>query len=80
MSEFLEEHIGFDGHVRVKLVDKDGVEKYHRVCDLIADTFLPNRPNNSLVVHKDGNKRNNNADNLIYVVKRQDVSEGTVGE
>lgn len=44
---------------------KDGKRYPRFVHRLVADAFIPNINNLTCVYHKDGNKRNNNADNLM---------------
>lgn len=58
------------GYVRVKLY-KNAVPKCYMVHRLVASAFLPNESNKSQVNHKDGNKENNNVDNLEWVTQSE---------
>jgi len=54
-----------DGYKAVCL-QKDGTKKYYLVHRLVAETYLENPFNLPTVNHKDGNKANNNVDNLEW--------------
>ena len=54
------------GYYRVILF-KDGQRRRHFVHRLVAETFLENLENKPQVNHKDGNKQNNNVENLEWV-------------
>lgn len=43
------------------------------VHTLIAKTFLENKENKTQVNHKDGNKQNNNIDNLEFVTAKENI-------
>lgn len=49
----------------------DGKGKNHRVHQLVADYFLYKPKGANLIHHIDGNKWNNNADNLIWLTARE---------
>ena len=61
----LSQNIG-RGYFRVKL-SKDGIKEIISVHRLVAKAFIENNNNLETVNHKDGNKLNNNADNLEWM-------------
>lgn len=66
------------------LIDKDGYEhvvihidgkKYRRsIHRLVALAFIPNPNNKPEVNHKDGNKSNNNVDNLEWATSKENIN------
>lgn len=52
---------------------KNGKVKLFKVSRLVAELFLENNLNNKIVNHIDGNKLNNNVNNLEWV-SRKDIS------
>ena len=62
-----------NGYLRVKLF-KNGKEKNICVHQLVAQAFVPNEKNKNCINHKDGNKRNNNADNLEWCSYAENVN------
>jgi predicted XRE-type DNA-binding protein len=63
--------VGSTGYYMVHLNDKNGNSKLRRVHRLLAKTFIPNPENKKYVNHKDGNKLNNNLDNLEWVTMHE---------
>lgn len=53
------------GYVQVEL-NANGRGKKHLVHRIVAEAYLPNENNLPCVNHKDGNKQNNNVDNLEW--------------
>lgn len=62
------------GYCRVDL-SKSGESKRHRVHRLVAKTFLPNPYNLLEVNHIDGNKQNNNVNNLEWCSRSHNMKE-----
>lgn len=54
-----------NGYLKVALC-KAKTPKYFRIHRLVATAFIPNSENKRCVNHRDGNKRNNNATNLVW--------------
>ena len=58
-----------NGYMQVKV---SGKQIYvHR---LVAQAFIPNPDNKPQVNHKDGNKANNNVNNLEWVTNKENIS------
>lgn len=58
------------GYYAVDLYE-NGQRFTERVHILVAEAFVPNPNNNPMVHHKDGNKHNNNAENLEWVTNKE---------
>lgn len=66
-KKFLTKHLDKDGYEKVRLVSEDGRHTYS-VHRLILETFNPiENSQNKQVNHKDGDKQNNNLQNLEWV-------------
>lgn len=50
----------------VVTLEKDGESKIFEVKYLVAENFVPNPENKPFVIHKDGDKLNNRAENLAW--------------
>lgn len=57
-------------------LNKNGKRKACTVHRLVAITFLPNPLNKPMVNHKDGNKLNNEVDNLEWVTISENMQHG----
>lgn len=64
--------INYRGYVAV-LLYKNGKQVYRLVHRLLAQTFLSNPTNLPQVNHKDGNKTNNNLNNLEWCTASQNI-------
>lgn len=60
------------GYYEVSFTVK-GHRKKFKVHRLVAMAFIPNNCNKPLINHKDGNKKNNNIDNLEWVTHSENV-------
>jgi hypothetical protein len=54
------------GYLCVRLTNLNGISKAELVHILVAKAFIPNPDNKPTVNHKDGNKHNNNVNNLEW--------------
>jgi len=55
------------GYMRIDIKDNSGKRKYYGIHRLVASVFIPNPDNKPQVNHIDGNKANNDVDNLEWV-------------
>lgn len=60
------------GYMVVSLT-KDSVPKMFKVHRLVASAFIENKENKADVNHKDGNKKNNNVNNLEWCTAQENV-------
>lgn len=61
-----------DGYYGVVLQDH-GKHLYRRVNRIIAEAFIPNPENKSVVDHKDNNSLNNRVDNLQWLTEKENT-------
>ena len=60
-------------------IDKDGYEvvglnkKMYKVHRLVASAFIPKIEEKNIINHKDGNKRNNNVNNLEWCTTQENI-------
>lgn len=62
-----------NGYYRVTLYKEDGKKDFY-VHRLVAETFIPNIDNKPAINHKDGDKGNNNVDNLEWVTYKENTN------
>ena len=61
-----------NGYYRIGLYNGKN-KKYEFVHRIVAKTFIPNPENKPIINHKDGNKLNNNIDNLEWCTQQENV-------
>lgn len=61
-----------DGYAKVRLIYK-GKDKTARIHRLVAEAFIPNPENKETVNHIDGNKKNNNVNNLEWADRHEQL-------
>lgn len=59
------------------LYNREGIRKTLKVHRLVAETFIPNPNNYSIINHKDENKINNNVNNLEWCSAKYNINYGT---
>lgn len=64
---------GQNDYMFVKIRNNDGVVEKHYVHRLVAEAFLVNTDNKPQVNHKDGNRQNNQIDNLEYATASENM-------
>jgi hypothetical protein len=69
----LTKHVDNNGYYRFKLNNKPLFEHV-----FIAEMFLGKRPDGLVINHKDGNKLNNNIDNLEYVTIAENIRHAVI--
>lgn len=62
-----------NGYLRVKLRKKGDKGKWCYIHRLVAETFIENQENKPQVNHKDGNRHNNNIQNLEWVTSQENI-------
>ena len=60
-------------YLRVPLTDKNHIKKYYLVHRLVAMAFIPNEKDLPQVNHIDGNKLNNNVENLEWCTREDNI-------
>ena len=66
-----------DGYMYYTIITQSG-RKRIKVCELVAQTFIPNPSHKNSVLHKDGNKQNDNVSNLEWITSPNDTVEWEV--
>ena len=71
-SKILEQTVNQEGNLIVAL-EKEGNKNILEVYLLVGETFVPNPEKLSELIHKDGNKTNNSAENLQWSSETHEV-------
>ena len=71
-KKYLKGSIGENGYLYYRL-SKNGKKKMYYAHRLVAEAFIPNSNNLPVVNHKDGNKLNNNVNNLEWVSYSENI-------
>lgn len=64
-----------NGYLRVNLRDEDGVNRHYRIHRLVAEAFIPNPLNKAQVNHKNGNRKDNRAENLEWATPKENIQD-----
>ena len=78
-EKILKGSIGKNGYKYYRL-SKNGNKKMHYAHRLVAEAFLENLNDLPVVNHKDGNKLNNNVDNLEWVTYTENIAHAHSNE
>ncbi len=71
-AKLLKQQTTLDGYKFVQL-SKNGKIYNKKIHRLVAEAFIPNPYNKPEINHKDGNKHNNNAENLEWVNRSENM-------
>lgn len=76
-KKYLKTHLNNRGYVVCQLRNINGKNCVILVHRLVAKTFIPNKSANQLEVnHKDGNKLNNDMNNLEWCTRKENINHG----
>ena len=69
----MKQHLSYDGYKNIGLI-LNGKTTAHRVHRIVASAFVPNPENKPYINHKDGNRENNNCDNLEWCTQKENAN------
>lgn len=69
----MKQHLSHDGYKNIGLI-LNGKTTEHRVHRIVASAFVPNPENKPYINHKDGNRENNNYDNLEWCTQKENAN------
>lgn len=78
-NKYLKPNINKYGYCKIKL-QKNKHTKMFSIHRLVAENFLENKDGLPQVNHKDGNKQNNNINNLEWCSAKYNMNYGTIKE
>jgi hypothetical protein len=70
-ERIIRNNVGSSGYYQVALSVEGGPQKFHRIHRLVLEAFVSPCPKGKECNHKDGNKLNNNLENLEWVTKSE---------
>ena len=73
-GQILKTYTSNTGYLRIDLRSNQK-HKYVSIHKLVAETFIPNPNNYCVINHIDGNRLNNNADNLEWCTQSHNIKE-----
>lgn len=76
-EKILTQNITNWGYCKVALY-KNGARKYYKVHRLVAEAFIPNPNNKEQINHIDGNKLNNNVNNLEWNTRIENMNHARI--
>lgn len=68
--------VGKNDYRFIKLVDDYGKTRHQSIHRLVAKTYIPNPNNKATVNHIDGNRANNNINNLEWLSQQENLLKG----
>lgn len=76
-GKFLHQRMNKTGYLRVSL-NLDGVKRSRNVHLVVLEAFKGLRPEGKVSRHKDGNSKNNSADNLEWSTQKENIADKIV--
>lgn len=73
-EKILKQSKNADGYLQVSLFQKKNVSKTYRVHRLVAEAFISNHENKSIVDHINGERTDNRVENLRWVSQKENIN------